>query len=370
MAPFEVAPFEPSAGGFRGGGFGETAASASTAAAAPPAPSSNASIGGPAEISVQINAINLLPEAVSRLRGRGGVALAVDVLGLDDDPPMTKAAIDGSGAGSLAFSRAYAATQPPYVGAISAALAADDDEESEIQFVVFNLDGLHPHGEPEEEVGMASISLKKLLKKERDHALGSLRLLGVDGERLGTLTCAVTAVSALKMIQTASVGGGGGSNSRSDEVASASFASSPAPIAFTFGPGPLGLVLLDGKPSGVTISQVDADGQGAAMGVPPMSSIVGLNGEMLPPGLTREGLIKMIKAQSRPLTLLVQPGAPPVHGKQSATPAAPNPTPLPQPYEAQLAELSEMGFVDRAAALRALEASRGDVGGAAMALSE
>ena len=41
----------------------------------------------------------------SRAAGRGGLAIAVDVLGIDEDPPITKAAVDASGHATFAFAK-------------------------------------------------------------------------------------------------------------------------------------------------------------------------------------------------------------------------------------------------------------------------
>ena len=93
--------------------------------------------------------------------------------------------------------------------------------------------------------------------------------------------------------------------------------------------------------------------QGAALGVPPMSIIIGLNDEDVR-NVNRTGLVEKIKASGRPLTLTCQlpPGvAPPV-------------APSSDKWAKELGELRAMGFTDDAASRSALEASSGDVGAA------
>ena len=323
-------------------------------------------------IQVALSGLQLLPEAAARLGGHG-VAVAVDVLGLESEPPMLKAAIDAKGHASLAFAQRYPAMEPPFAEKIrqvlaSAAAGGDGGEidESEIQLVVFRLDAPLPHGEPEEEIGMASVSLRKLLTRGRDHAESPLRLLGIEGERLGTITGAVTALRALQALTSGAAGA----------------AASQQPQSFTFGPGPLGLQLLD-REGGVTISVVEQGGQGASQGVRPNSVIVGLNGEPLTPGLTREGLVNLIRQSSRPLTLETVPAAaaPPVRGIATPGGAAAVVAPVSQPSLSQpaaseqpasqpmpvadpkLQALLDMGFLESRASA-ALAACGGDEGAA------
>ena len=130
--------------------------------------------------------------------------------------------------------------------------------------------------------------------------------------------------------------------------------------AYTFGAGPLGLVLLDRDRGmgGVLVHDIDAGGQGANLGVPPHSLIVAVN-EQDVSGLTRSSLVGMIKASGRPLTLKMQVPA-------GSAPAAASGGKWAQ----QMRELVEMGFADAAANLRALEVADGNVGDAAIQLSE
>ena len=89
----------------------------------------------------------------------------MDVLGLDGNAaPMVKGPVDARNVALVEFSKSYAAMRSPCKAALLKALESHDDEDSEIQFVVFSLDQPYPHGEADEELGMASISLKKLLR--------------------------------------------------------------------------------------------------------------------------------------------------------------------------------------------------------------
>jgi hypothetical protein len=152
--------------------------------------------------------------------------------------------------------------------------------------------GAYPSGEADEELGMTSISLKKLLRNGSDLELTPLRLTGVEGEKMGTVTCAVHAVGALTAIGCTADSGRGGA-AVAPTAMGAPAGAMVAPVAmvapgppaqpalpprqtFRFGPGSLGLVLLDHPAGvgGVLIKEVDGSGQGGVLGVPAMSTIV------------------------------------------------------------------------------------------------
>ena len=77
-----------------------------------------------------------------------------------------------------------------------------NEKESMVEMVAFALDGPYPDGKPGDDFGVASISLRKLLRSGADHALGPIEFVSVlDGKMIGQLTCAVTAVQALSAIE-------------------------------------------------------------------------------------------------------------------------------------------------------------------------
>ena len=192
-----------------------------------------------------------------------------------------------------------------------------------------------------------------------------MKLFGVGGELLGTITCGVTAVAALKA-QGLSAGdaAGGGASIGIAPVAPVAPVVQPTPpppppppaapstASYTFAPGPLGLVLHDRADGGVQISQVDGGAQGIELGVVPMSHILEINGTDVAASTRAAvvGMVKEVQGQAAKggtrLTMKLQlpPGAEPPRHK----------------YAAQVRELTDMGF-DEASATRALEASSGDV---------
>jgi len=279
--------------------------------------------------------VELAPACVTRLGGRNGVAVAIDVLGLDEEPPFCKGAVDSTGQASISFSSTYPTTRPPYIGALTKALASKEDEDSEIQFVAFNLDGAYPIGEPHDELGMASLSLKQLMRRERDHELGPLPIIGSNAERVGTITCAVRAVAALRaagLATPASVA------APSPEAISSA---PPGTKPYVFQAGPLGLTLVDAA-GAVVIAQVDIGSQAHSLQVPQGGRIVSLNGELIDASVKRSKLVEMIKALPRPVALGIQS----------------------QPFAQELLQLMGMGF-DRAKAQAALQSCGGNVQDAA-----
>ena len=299
-----------------------------TAKPPPPPPPKPAPTPAFTEMVVELTAVQISDEFLPRLNGINGLAVAIDVLGVDEEPPTVTAAVDGSGLAKLTYKNSYSTTAEPFLGALVKALSSTDDEDSEIQFVVFSLDGQHPGGEPDEELGMASVSLRKLLKRDRDLELTPIKLNGVEGEDMGTLTCGVKAVQALKALAKAhgikvpSGAGGGGAAPGAAVVPGGSLLASVAPSGvvapspstmanapaaastFRFGPGSLGLILSDrdGGRGGVVVTKVDPGGQGAMLGVPSGSHIMRLNGEDVSM-LTRAGFVEKVKASPRPMTL-------------------------------------------------------------------
>ena len=79
----------------------------------------------------------------------------------------------------------------------------------------------------------------------------------------------------------------------------------PDTSSFTFQSGHLGLLLRDCSDC-VLIAEVEAGGQGDALGVMPESVIIGVNGEQVS-GLSQAELIEKVHQSPRPLTLHVLP---------------------------------------------------------------
>ena len=73
---------------------------------------------------------------------------------------------------------------------------------------------------------------------------------------------------------------------------------------YTFGVGPLGLEL--NNVGGLIRADADPGGQAESMGMTQSYVVVGLNGTDLPAGCTKDELVSMIVASSRPLTLQVR----------------------------------------------------------------
>ena len=113
--------------------------------------------------------------------------------------------------------------------------------------------------------------------------------------------------------------------------------------------------MLAQTPQGVCVTNVM--GQAETLGVPPMSIIVGVNGESVV-GMSKDDLFKKISVLPRPLQLMIAPTS-----GQSAPPVQP------YAYAPQLAQLQAMGFADVAAMKRALDKSNGDLNAAAVELS-
>ena len=76
---------------------------------------------------------------------------------------------------------------------------------------------------------------------------------------------------------------------------SAATAATPSSVtSYTFGPGPLGLDLMN-APGGLIRADVDPGEQAESLGMTESYAVVGLNGTELPAGCTKDELIKMLE---------------------------------------------------------------------------
>ena len=83
--------------------------------------------------------------------------------------------------------------------AIGTSFESEREDDSEIQFVVW---AVAAKGGKEVEVGMARLSLERMLDEKKDHS-GTLRVLDSDDKEVGKLTCEVSALTALQQIDAA-----------------------------------------------------------------------------------------------------------------------------------------------------------------------
>lgn len=341
-------------------------------------------------IMIGLTELKLAPEKLGLLGSHRGVAIMIDVPGMvGETPPTLKAAMDETGRASFRFGRAFSVADRARREELARVLRMDE-KESMVEMVAFALDGPYPDGEPGDDFGVASISLRKLLRSGADHALGPIQFVSVlDGKMIGQLTCAVTAVQALSAIE-AERGG-------RDRAATLPPPAAPAAppqgqqqsSSYTFGEGPLGLALSDFLDSVVVSNEPAPGSQAHTNGVTKLMILVGVNFENVR-GLPKDACIDKIKACGRPLTLQFLP--PPGESGAVVTPAAcalapttaPSPAPpAPSPssnaagkaktmngrpvkpssykYKKELEELVGMGFSDTAACQRALDATNGNV---------
>ena len=115
---------------------------------------------------------------------------------------MLKVAVDSTGVANLNFARSYPVLAPDKFEAISRALASEEDDASDVQLVLFPLDAPFPSGEPdEEEIGLAAISLRRLLRSGRDFAMGPVEIDSPQVGKCGTVMCEIVAVEALRTVQ-------------------------------------------------------------------------------------------------------------------------------------------------------------------------
>ena len=387
-------------GGFGGGGFDEPPPAPPpppppAPPAPPPAPPPSAAPAQAApdmssSIMIGLTELKLAPEKLGLLGSHRGVAIMIDVPGMvGETPPTLKAAMDETGRASFRFGRAFSVADRARREELARVLRMDE-KESMVEMVAFALDGPYPDGEPGDDFGVASISLRKLLRSGADHALGPIQFVSVlDGKMIGQLTCAVTAVQALSAIE-AERGG-------RDRAATLPPPAAPAAppqgqqqsSSYTFGEGPLGLALSDFLDSVVVSNEPAPGSQAHTNGVTKLMILVGVNFENVR-GLPKDACIDKIKACGRPLTLQFLP--PPGESGAVVTPAAcalapttaPSPAPpAPSPssnaagkaktmngrpvkpssykYKKELEELVGMGFSDTAACQRALDATNGNV---------
>ena len=387
-------------GGFGGGGFDEPPPAPPpppppAPPAPPPAPPPSAAPAQAApdmssSIMIGLTELKLAPEKLGLLGSHRGVAIMIDVPGMvGETPPTLKAAMDETGRASFRFGRAFSVADRARREELARVLRMDE-KESMVEMVAFALDGPYPDGEPGDDFGVASISLRKLLRSGADHALGPIQFVSVlDGKMIGQLTCAVTAVQALSTIE-AERGG-------RDRAATLPPPAAPAAppqgqqqsSSYTFGEGPLGLALSDFLDSVVVSNEPAPGSQAHTNGVTKLMILVGVNFENVR-GLPKDACIDKIKACGRPLTLqflpppgesgaVVTPAACALAPTTAPSPAPPAPSPSsnaggkaktmngrpvkpsPYKYKKELEELVGMGFSDTAACQRALDATNGNV---------
>lgn len=328
-------------------------------------------------IMIGVTELKLVPEKLGLLGSHRGVAIMIDVPGMvGETPPTLKAAMDETGRASFRFGRAFSVADRARREELARVLRMDE-KESNVEMVAFALDGPYPDGEPSDDFGVGTISLRKLLRSGADHALGPIEFRSVlDGSKvIGQLTCAVTAVQALSAIEAER-----GGRDRAYTLPAPPLLPQQQSNSYTFGEGALGLALSDFQDAVVVSNDPAAGSQAHANGVTKCMILVGINFENVR-GLLKDACIDKIKACGRPLTLQFLP--PPGESGAVAAPAAPSPAPAPSPtsnaagkartmngrpvrppsykYQKELEELVEMGFSDTAAGQRALDATNGNV---------
>ena len=123
----------------------------------------------------------------------GSVLVEVDMLDSEKEPSRSQhAKVGRGGTASLSFDRAYEADEKSKLGkAFAKALESTEEEDSEVQLVVYALD----KDVKEVELGVARCSLERLVNKGKDHD-GVLEVMQ-KGVVVGELTCSIAAVAAL-----------------------------------------------------------------------------------------------------------------------------------------------------------------------------
>mgnify|MGYP000897531876 FL=1 len=376
--------FGSSGFGFGGGGFDEPppALPPRPPPAPPSAPPPSAAPAQDAPdmsniIMIGVTELKLVPEKLGLLGSHRGVAIMIDVPGMvGETPPTLKAAMDETGRAGFRFGRAFSVADRARREELARVLKMDE-KESNVEMVAFALDGPYPDGEPSDDFGVGTISLRKLLRSGADHALGPIEFRSVlDGSKvIGQLTCAVTAVQALSAIEAER-----GGRDRAYTLPAPPLLPHQQSNSYTFGEGALGLALSDFQDAVVVSNDPAPGSQAHTNGVTKRMILVGINFENVR-GLLKDACIDKIKACGRPLTLQFLP--PPGESGAVAAPAAPSPAPAPSPtsnaagkaktmngrpvrppsykYQKELEELAEMGFSDTAASQRALDATNGNV---------
>ena len=177
------------------------------------------------------------------------LAVEVDMLDSEKEPACPAAALEPGGLATFDFEKQYNASEGSALRkAISAAFESEREDDSEIQFVV--LAG-------EVELGMAVLSLERMLVEEKDHA-GTLEIRDDKDKKLvGTLTCEVTALTALQQID--------------DEDAAAAAAAPPKMTeeASNAGPG--------GRNQAEATRHAEPEGEGEAGGASRLTDVAGRN---------------------------------------------------------------------------------------------
>ena len=126
------------------------------------------------------------------------LAVEVDMLNSEQEPACPAAALKPGGLATFDFEKEYDASEGSALRkAISAAFESVEEEDSQIQFVLL---AVNAQGGEDVELGMAVISLERMLDEEKDHA-GTLEIRDDKDKKLvGKLTCEVTALRALEQI--------------------------------------------------------------------------------------------------------------------------------------------------------------------------
>ena len=162
---------------------------------------------------------------------RNGVRLLVDMLGVVElEETTSKATAHGEGLYALPFSKSFTlAPLSKLAVKLATALEASDEEESEIQLVVETLD----RSGSASTYGICHVSLKALLAAGQDLSPMAPRpVLSPNGkETLGTLSCSVVALAALRTLKESTGGGAPGSVSLKLSVHEVLLARPPKPIA-------------------------------------------------------------------------------------------------------------------------------------------
>ncbi|KAL1524540.1 hypothetical protein AB1Y20_019432, partial [Prymnesium parvum] len=136
------------------------------------------------------------PSARGKLRTGNGFVVLIDMLEVKEDK-SPHCHFDANFEGSVLLKRAYSVDSGSNLRkAILKSLKSTNEEDSEIQLVVFSVG----KSNDETEIGVARISLEKLLASGVDHAAGPVVLNDNTGNVIGKVTCEVSALAAMRNI--------------------------------------------------------------------------------------------------------------------------------------------------------------------------